>query len=143
MTLKCDVFSFGVILLEVVSGRRNCAEPSLLSHTWKLWEERRIMDLLDPAVPRPRSDPDILSELRRCIQIGLLCVHQSPGDRPAMTAALAMLTSKSSQLDQPKRPPVDCGTKSPFAGESNGGAMARDPSTVVNLTVKENRDIEC
>ncbi|TVU32349.1 hypothetical protein EJB05_24074, partial [Eragrostis curvula] len=134
MTLKCDVFSFGVILLEVVSGRRNCAEPSLLSHTWKLWEERRIMDLLDPAVPRPRSDPDILSELRRCIQIGLLCVQQSPGDRPTMTAALAMLTSKSSQLDQPKRPPVDCGTKSPFAGESNGGAMARDLSTVVNLT---------
>jgi hypothetical protein len=32
VTLKCDVFSFGVVLLEVVSGRRNSAEPSLVSH---------------------------------------------------------------------------------------------------------------
>ncbi|WVZ87343.1 hypothetical protein U9M48_033992 [Paspalum notatum var. saurae] len=129
MTLKCDVFSFGVVLLEVVSGRRNSAQPSLLSHctpslpsgstcsdsdsrterkvilqAWKLWEEHRVMDLLDPTVPRPRSDDtELLSELRRCIQIGLLCVQWSPGDRLAMSAALAMLTSRTSHLDPPRR----------------------------------------
>lgn len=138
MTLKCDVFSFGVVLLEVVSGRRNSAEPSLLSHAWKLWEEHRIMDLLDLAVPRPcsDSDADLLSELRRCIHIGLLCVQRSPGHRPAMSAALATLTSRTSQLDQPRRPVLECRTTRPLlAGEATGGgAIVDDPSTVVNLT---------
>ncbi|KAL6651961.1 hypothetical protein ACP70R_010886 [Stipagrostis hirtigluma subsp. patula] len=132
MTLKCDVLSFGVVLLEVVSGRRNSAEPSLLSHAWKLWEEHRIMDLLDPAVARRRSDPDLSAELRRSIQIGLLCVQRWPGDRPDMAAVLDMLTSKSSQLDQPRRPTLECGTGHP-AGAADV-AIAQDPSTVVNLT---------
>jgi hypothetical protein len=157
MTLKCDVFSFGVVLLEVVSGRRNHAEPSLLSHVSLLnWceeivqiitilnqcdfadleamgRERRIIDLLDPAVPLPRSNPDLLSELRRCIQIGLLFVQRSPGDRLAMSAALAMLSSKSSQLEQPRSPMVQRGTMSPLAADE-AGAVAGDPPTVVNLT---------
>ncbi|PUZ49089.1 hypothetical protein GQ55_7G297600 [Panicum hallii var. hallii] len=136
VTLKCDVFSFGVVLLEVVSGRRNSAEPSLVSHAWKLWEESRIMDLHDAAVPRPRADADLVSELRRCIQIGLLCVQRSPCDRPAMSAVLAMLTSRTSQLDQPRTPVIERGTERPLAaGEATGGgAIAQDPSsTVVNL----------
>jgi hypothetical protein len=106
----------------------------VILQTWKLWEERRIIDLLDPAVPLPRSNPDLLSELRRCIQIRLLCVQRSPGDRPAMSAALAMLSSKSSQLEQPRSPMVQRGTMSPLAAdEANGGAIAGDPPTVVNL----------
>ncbi|XP_073363540.1 cysteine-rich receptor-like protein kinase 44 [Aegilops tauschii subsp. strangulata] len=101
MTLKCDVFSFGVVLLEIISGRKNSVVPSLILQppglpgaclrrfylgdeivqVWKLWDEHRVMDLLDAAVApaRHRSAPELLSELRRCIQIGLLCVQQSPG----------------------------------------------------------------
>ncbi|CAN6241031.1 unnamed protein product [Urochloa humidicola] len=109
MTLKCDVFSFVVVLLEVISGQRNCAEPSLLSHVihGSSGKSTGSWTLLDPAVPRPRSDADdLLSELRRCIQIGLRCVQRSPGNRPApaMSEALSMLTSRTSQLDQPSRP---------------------------------------
>uniref|UniRef100_A0A453D3F2 Protein kinase domain-containing protein n=1 Tax=Aegilops tauschii subsp. strangulata TaxID=200361 RepID=A0A453D3F2_AEGTS len=98
MTLKCDVFSFGVVLLEIISGRKNSVVPSLILQVWKLWDEHRVMDLLDAAVApaRHRSAPELLSELRRCIQIGLLCVQQSPGDRPAMSAVLSMLTRTQS-----------------------------------------------
>ena len=98
-----------------------------------MWEEHRVMDLLDAAVATParrhsRSD-ELWSELRRCIQIGLLCVQQSPGDRPAMSAVLGMLRSKDSLLEQPKRPAQQLG---PMCY----GGMSPDleESTVVNLT---------
>lgn len=60
------------------------------------------MDLLDPALTKP--NPDLLFELERCVQIGLLCVQQSPDDRPTMPSVLAMLNDRSSQILGPKRP---------------------------------------
>lgn len=109
VTLKCDVYSFGVILLETISGERNGRMERLLPHAWGLWEQNRIMELLDStmAVPVSESEPELLSELERCIQIGLLCVQETPDDRPTMSAIVAMLTSRSSQIDQPKRPMLD------------------------------------
>uniref|UniRef100_A0ACD5V1Z4 Uncharacterized protein n=1 Tax=Avena sativa TaxID=4498 RepID=A0ACD5V1Z4_AVESA len=133
MTPKCDVFSFGVVLLEVISGRRNNAIPSVTSQAWRLWEEHRVLDLLDTAVAPPArhrsGSEDLSSELRRCIQIGLLCVQQSPGDRPAISAVLAMLGSKDSLLEQPKGPTKQLGPT------GNGGmSLDLESSTVVHLT---------
>lgn len=106
MTLKCDVYSFGVILLETLSGERNGGMQRLISHAWELWEQNRAMELLDKAtvpLPDPESEPQLLSELKRCVQIGLLCVQETPCDRPAMSAVVAMLTSTASPIDRPRR----------------------------------------
>uniref|UniRef100_A0A0E0NWT1 Protein kinase domain-containing protein n=1 Tax=Oryza rufipogon TaxID=4529 RepID=A0A0E0NWT1_ORYRU len=106
VTLKCDVYSFGVVLLEIISGQKNTLRPSLLSKAWKLWDEHRIMDLVDPSMVRHCSGAEGLqSHVRRCIQIGLLCVQDSPCDRPTMSQVLAMLTGDdSSWLNKPKPP---------------------------------------
>ncbi|CAN6312329.1 unnamed protein product, partial [Urochloa humidicola] len=107
ITLKCDVYSFGVVLLEIISGRRNITSPSLLSHAWKLWDEHTITDLFDPLLTPSRSQSELWSSLRRCIQIGLLCVQALPGDRPTMPEVLAMLTcSGHSEPPKPKAPAV-------------------------------------
>ncbi|KAM0927738.1 hypothetical protein ACQ4PT_002676 [Festuca glaucescens] len=133
MTPKCDVFSFGVLLLEIISGQRNSAAPSVISQAWRLWEEHSVMDLLDAAVAAPArrrsGSDDLSSELRRCIQIGLLCVQQSPGDRPSMSAVLAMLGNKDSALEQPKGPAQQLG---PICYSVM--SLDREQSTVVNLT---------
>ena len=56
------------------------------------------MALLDEAVALIETGSDgmiIISELERCVKIGLLCVQDAPGDRPDMSAVVAMLTSKT------------------------------------------------
>ncbi|XP_025825938.1 receptor-like serine/threonine-protein kinase SD1-8 [Panicum hallii] len=112
LTLKCDVYSFGIILMEIISGKRNTATPALLSDAWESWSQGTISDLLDPAVAQP--EPELLFELERCVQIGLLSVQQSPDDRPAMSAVVAMLNSNSLQIRAPKRPVLGSRTETPL-----------------------------
>jgi hypothetical protein len=56
------------------------------------WNQHKIKeDLLDSAVGQP--EPETLLRLERCVQVGLLCVQQSPVDRPSMAEVVAMLTT--------------------------------------------------
>ncbi|XBI61466.1 hypothetical protein VPH35_042253 [Triticum aestivum] len=72
-SIKSDVFSFGVLTLEIVSGKRNSHECgafiNLLGHAWQLFEEESWCELIDAALV-----PNIYStEMMRCINIALLC----------------------------------------------------------------------
>lgn len=103
---KSDVFSFGVLVLEIVSGRKNRDfhhpehNHNLLGHAWKLWSEGNACQLIDEVMEESFS----VSEVERCIQVGLLCGQQHPEDRPTMSIALSMLNSETALLPQPKRP---------------------------------------
>ncbi|XP_074272116.1 G-type lectin S-receptor-like serine/threonine-protein kinase At1g11330 isoform X2 [Silene latifolia] len=102
---KSDVFSFGVLLLEIVSGRRNSSfkeeeSLNLIGHTWKLWNEGDIQSLTDPAVLESGFPDEIL----RCIQVALLCVQELPEDRPNISMVISMIDSDVSNLPRPKQP---------------------------------------
>ncbi|KAK7308847.1 hypothetical protein RJT34_05127 [Clitoria ternatea] len=99
---KSDVFSFGVLILEIVSGKRNsgfCHEDNLLSLAWRLFIEGKCSEIVDAAI---RDSLD-LSAVLRSIHVGLLCVQLSPDDRPSMSSVVLMLSSEST-LPQPKLP---------------------------------------
>ncbi|KAL4342230.1 hypothetical protein GQ457_08G007110 [Hibiscus cannabinus] len=102
---KSDIFSFGVLLLEIVSGKRNRGffHPdhhfNLVGHAWKLFTEGKSMEL----VAEPISKTENSNEIIRSIQVGLLCVQQSAEDRPNMSNVVLMLTSDD-PLPQPKQP---------------------------------------
>lgn len=103
---KSDVFSFGVLLLEIVSGRKNTSfhddihSLSLLGYAWKLWKEEIVSPLIDSTI----SDPIFRNEILRCIHIGLLCVQEFVQDRPSMSAVISMLNSEILDLPAPKQP---------------------------------------
>ncbi|XP_062170539.1 G-type lectin S-receptor-like serine/threonine-protein kinase At4g27290 [Alnus glutinosa] len=104
-SIKSDVFSFGVLVLETMSGKKNrefCHpdhDLNLLGHAWKLWIEDRPMELIDEL----EGDLCTLCNVLRHIHVGLLCVQQKPEDRPNMSSVVQMLTNES-LLPRPRQP---------------------------------------
>ncbi|KAJ4850628.1 hypothetical protein Tsubulata_020093 [Turnera subulata] len=105
-SIKSDVFSFGVLLLEIISGEKNrgFSHPdhhhNLLGHAWLLWREGRTLELMDSTL----EDSCIKSQVIKCIHVGLLCVQNFPDDRPEMSTVVLMLTNEGAVLPQPKQP---------------------------------------
>ncbi|XP_021756549.1 cysteine-rich receptor-like protein kinase 27 isoform X2 [Chenopodium quinoa] len=107
ISTKVDVFSFGVLLLEIVTGRKNSAtnNPSrlehLLSKAWKCWKEGQLLELIDPMLLREDGQ---VNDITRCIHIGLLCVQENVGCRPIMKDVVLVLEGCSQSLPSPSEP---------------------------------------
>ncbi|GKV19317.1 hypothetical protein SLEP1_g29597 [Rubroshorea leprosula] len=105
-SVKSDVFSFGVMLLEIISGKKNngfyfyerC--ESLLTFAWKLWSQGQGMQLIDPQLVQSFVEFEVL----KCIHIGLLCVQKDPVDRPTMSSVILMLGNENLTLPRPTEP---------------------------------------
>ncbi|KAI3869012.1 hypothetical protein MKX03_002864 [Papaver bracteatum] len=67
---------------------------------WKLWNEDKAIEVMNSNTPFPVP----ISQVLRCIHVGLLCVQQRPEDRPAMSMVVLMLGSDAMTLPQPKQP---------------------------------------
>ncbi|EEE67325.1 hypothetical protein OsJ_24575 [Oryza sativa Japonica Group] len=102
---KIDIFSFGVLVLEIVTGRRNSGfdttynAVNLLTEVWNCWTKGTALQLADQSLDG-YSDSKVL----RCIHIGLLCVQESPIDRPSISSVILMLTRRRIKLQQPRQP---------------------------------------
>uniref|UniRef100_A0A803QRN2 Protein kinase domain-containing protein n=1 Tax=Cannabis sativa TaxID=3483 RepID=A0A803QRN2_CANSA len=107
LSVKTDVFSYGILVLEIVSGRKNhdthlAGEKSdLLNFTWMLYQGGKALDILDPNLTKCNRD-----EAAMCIQLGLLCCQATVADRPDMNAVHLMLSSDSFTLPRPTKPGI-------------------------------------
>ncbi|KAI4365063.1 hypothetical protein MLD38_021083 [Melastoma candidum] len=136
---KSDVFSFGVLVLEILSGRQNLAPHSgedseiLLSNAWTNWREGRIQDIIDPAVRSGYS-----ANIVRCIHIGLLCVQENMTNRPTMASVVLMLNSQSVTLPVPTQPAFLMNMSSVIddipSSELDGTSRETKPDTPANNT---------
>ncbi|CAL5031747.1 unnamed protein product [Urochloa decumbens] len=105
-SVKSDAFSFGVIVLEIVTGRKNngsySSKPSgdLLNTVWEHWEAGTVMELVDPSMNGSFPEGDVL----RCFHIGLLCVQGDPAARPVMSSVVMMLGTDTISLQAPSKP---------------------------------------
>ncbi|XP_059072475.1 probable LRR receptor-like serine/threonine-protein kinase At1g53430 isoform X2 [Cryptomeria japonica] len=97
LTEKADVYSFGVVVLEVVSGRSRIDKKLreemvyLLEWSWHLYEKKMLLDLLDVNL---KNSGYSKKEVLRVINVGLLCTHESPLQRPSMSTVVGMLEGK-------------------------------------------------
>ncbi|CAA7054650.1 unnamed protein product [Microthlaspi erraticum] len=138
---KSDVFSFGVLLLEIISGKRNKGfynsnhDMNLLGCAWRNWKEGEGLEIVDPIIVDSSSSTFRPREILRCIQIGLLCVQERAEDRPTMSSVVLMLGSETTAIPQPKAPGY-CVGRSPLDTESSSCKRRYDESWSVNqLTV--------
>ncbi|KAG5047144.1 hypothetical protein JHK86_016550 [Glycine max] len=132
-SLKSDVFSYGVIVLEIVSGKKNIefSDPehynNLIGHAWRLWAEEMALKLLDEVL-KEQCTP---SEVIRCIQVGLLCVQQRPEDRPDMSSVVIMLNGDK-LLSKPKVPGFYTETNVPTEANNSLGNPSNNKLCSVN-----------
>ncbi|GMH14378.1 hypothetical protein Nepgr_016219 [Nepenthes gracilis] len=96
LTRKADVYSFGVLLIEIVSGRCNTntrlpiGEQYLLQRAWELYERKGLVLLVDTSL----NGCFDVREACRYLKIGLLCTQDSPKLRPSMSTVVKMLTGE-------------------------------------------------
>ncbi|KAH9714424.1 G-type lectin S-receptor-like serine/threonine-protein kinase [Citrus sinensis] len=148
VSMKADVFSFGVLLLEIVSGRKNnnCYdEERPLNLVGYLWKEGKASELMEAALDGPCPE----NELLRCIHAGLLCVHDQAVNRPTMadvvsclrqnnqhfSSVLLLRSSKGSRRGDPVNdswqdvrsyPRIKARSPSPFAYNDDIGASTSE-----------------
>ncbi|XP_044974386.1 cysteine-rich receptor-like protein kinase 6 [Hordeum vulgare subsp. vulgare] len=139
MSVKIDVYSFGVLVLEIVTGRKNTdllEESSLedsstmLSYVWDQWLKGTPLETTDPSLDC-KMVAEEEGEVIKCIHLGLLCVQENPADRPAMLDVLVMLHGHPSGFPAPSKPAFT------FArgGETDDSASGSEPASHRSATV--------
>ncbi|XP_055803587.1 G-type lectin S-receptor-like serine/threonine-protein kinase At4g27290 [Solanum dulcamara] len=139
---KTDVFSFGILALEIVSGQRNStyrhpihdiglvgyvsiSSPVSLKLTWRIWNERNVIELLDPMIEKPGD----LNEVLGCVLVGILCCQRRSQDRPSMVQVISL-------LEENEMSRFNCVPREPyFYKESSHSSRSR--KSVNGLTITE------
>ncbi|KAL6526301.1 hypothetical protein OROMI_029941 [Orobanche minor] len=102
-SVKTDVYSFGITMLEILSGSRmsdwrrvpNTSYSGPLDYAWELWSKGRSYDLMDESLEGAFP----VEEALRCIQVGLLCTQTEPNHRPTMPCVVKMLEGDEPLVD--------------------------------------------
>nr|XP_043624993.1 cysteine-rich receptor-like protein kinase 15 [Erigeron canadensis] len=129
-SVKSDVFSFGVLLLEMVTGQKNqffrIGEnmEHLHSFAWKSWRNGTVSELIDPTL---KMGSGSLRDITRIIHIGLLCIQENVNDRPTMAEVVHMLNNFSVVLPIPSEPAF-------FMHQNNNPHMPLLPEYCKSLT---------
>nr|GEV42429.1 cold-responsive protein kinase 1-like [Tanacetum cinerariifolium] len=104
---KADIYSFGVLVLEIISCRKNTdldlplEMQYLPEYAWKLYERSKMADLIDP---RMHNDGFVEKDVMQTIRVALLCLQPYANLRPPMSEIVAMLTWKLEMVKSPIKP---------------------------------------
>ncbi|RZC86567.1 hypothetical protein C5167_029918 [Papaver somniferum] len=151
-SVKSDVFSFGVLVLEILCGQRSsCFQKSdfawnLQSYVWRHWNNGSAVEILDPTLKATYSK----SEVVRCVHIALLCVQENAEDRPSMPTVVQMLNSHSGiNLDLPLPPALFAGSTTHMYpnstlsySEDQGSSKDESISLAATCSMKEASPLE-
>ncbi|OMP09886.1 hypothetical protein COLO4_05041 [Corchorus olitorius] len=103
LTEKNDVYSFGIVILEIMSGRKVLDTSNSYSYVlitdwaWKLAKSGNVQEIFDESI-REEGPKGVME---RFVRVGILCAHVMVAFRPKMAEALKMLEG---DIDIPKLP---------------------------------------
>ncbi|EEE53015.1 hypothetical protein OsJ_35720 [Oryza sativa Japonica Group] len=114
VSLKNDVYGFGVTLLETISGMsesgRGARHQASIEWAWNVRLSGGMNKLFDPRL----CDESQLKEIKRCMDIGLLCTQNKATERPTMQDVLKMIQGKKKYYQWEDKM-VDTGVQTPHA----------------------------
>ncbi|KAL1190774.1 putative cysteine-rich receptor-like protein kinase 23 [Cardamine amara subsp. amara] len=133
-SMKSDVYSFGILVLEIISGKKNSSlnqmdggTCNLVTYTWRLWKNGSPLELVDPSF----GDNYQTDDVTRCIHIALLCVQEDVEDRPNMSEIVQMLlTTSSIALAVPRQPGFPFRSRH---GQVGGAGPSNDLSSLYSI----------
>ncbi|CAN1166026.1 Cold-responsive protein kinase 1 [Linum perenne] len=94
LTKKADVYSFGILVLEILSGRRSSksswggTQKLLLEQAWELYEEGKLTELVDPEIGESAEEEAII----RHMKVAFFCTQAMANRRPSMSHVVEMLS---------------------------------------------------
>ncbi|KAG5233256.1 G-type lectin S-receptor serine/threonine-protein kinase [Salix suchowensis] len=127
ITSKSDIYSYGMVLLEIVSGRRNFEVSAVTNRKkFSVWayeefEKGNVNSILDQRLLDQGVD---IEQVTRAIQVSFWCIQEHPSQRPMMGKVVQMLEGIS-EIDRPPAPKAI--TESSVSGTS---IMSSDVSTL-------------
>ncbi|KAG7591300.1 Bulb-type lectin domain [Arabidopsis thaliana x Arabidopsis arenosa] len=139
-SIKSDVYSFGVLILEIITGKKNSAfyeeSLNLVKHIWDRWEKGEAIEIIDKLMSEDTYD---VSEVMKCLHIGLLCVQENASDRPDMSSVVFMLGHNAIDLPSPKHPAFTAGRrrKVKTGGSSDNWPSGETGSTINDVTLTD------
>ncbi|XP_020585384.1 probable leucine-rich repeat receptor-like serine/threonine-protein kinase At3g14840 isoform X2 [Phalaenopsis equestris] len=96
LTRKADIYSFGVLLVEIISGRNHTntrlpyEDQFLLERIWTLYMNNELENIIDASLD---GDFDA-EEACRFLKVGLLCTQENPKLRPSISTVVKMLAGE-------------------------------------------------
>lgn len=111
VTEKCDVFSFGVVTLEVMMGRhpvdlisslpwsKSLSSSSSSPSSSSINQHTLLKDLLDRRVPYPGNR--VAGEVLQAVKLAFACLDSNPKIRPAMQQVSSWLATQPPPLGMP------------------------------------------
>ncbi|CAN1194975.1 G-type lectin S-receptor-like serine/threonine-protein kinase At4g27290 [Linum perenne] len=145
-SVKSDVFSFGILVLEIISRKKSRGfyhadrSSNLIGYAWKLWKEGKALEIMDSALDEECSEN--VSQVMRCIHIGLLCVQNCADDRPTMANVVMMLGGGEETvalLPRPKEPGFYNDKEPAHMTDSSSSVFHFSSTNELSLTVPQPR----
>ncbi|KAI3708047.1 hypothetical protein L2E82_37067 [Cichorium intybus] len=130
-TRESDVFSFGVVALEIACGRKTMVykaqknQVRLVEWVLEVYGSETLLDAVDPRLGSDYEE----EEVRRLMVVGLWCAHPDSDLRPSMRQVIQVLNSEATLPTLPSKMPVASYLSSPTSSLSGFTSFSKGQSS--------------